>query len=409
MPLPPPPAKTPGRATNAVWAESIGQSPHTVWVGERPEKNGIVYLRWQEERAPRYRSLGFGIRNARGEILARKQKEARDAAIAAQGDWKLGIAPNATKTARTSDGEQKAPTLQEGFTLALRSSLGMFVSNTKHKHDWIQRSEDVMAALTDPARKISGAEMTWDDIVPGHAQIIWRFILHVTQDGRAAYEQDQTLPAERRMGVPKPRGDGARKAAKAVTVLYQVARWLHDRDPSRYPLKVPLKRWSGLLKEEWRQATGIRPGDAEQPAYTPDELQHLLSNLREAEPRTALMIELGAEQRVGQAIRVTRRDINLGSTGGFKLGQIDLRRHGHGKKTATILDIHPELHGRLLKEMATGYLREMETAFQRGELTDYHVFPAGKLTRGVVQLGRYVASPKHMLASSLNLDYSPNR
>jgi integrase len=42
--------------------------------------------------------------------------------------------------------------------------------------------------------------------------------------------------------------------------------------------------------------------------------------------------------------------------------------------------------------LSTGYLAEAEAAFQRGEVEDYFLFPAGKLKGGSVPLGRATAA-----------------
>ncbi|HEX8241887.1 MAG TPA: hypothetical protein VF541_00270 [Longimicrobium sp.] len=62
--------------------------------------------------------------------------------------------------------------------------------------------------------------------------------------------------------------------------------------------------------------------------------------------------------------------------------------HGAGKKHGEVVDLHPELRTLADEVLSTGYLAEAEAAFQRREIDDYFLFPAGKLRGGSVPLER---------------------
>jgi len=51
--------------------------------------------------------------------------------------------------------------------------------------------------------------------------------------------------------------------------------------------------------------------------------------------------------------------------------------------------------------LSTGYLAEAEAAFQRGEVEDYFLFPAGKLKGGSVPLGRATAHASYQAMRDL--------
>jgi hypothetical protein len=66
--------------------------------------------------------------------------------------------------------------------------------------------------------------------------------------------------------------------------------------------------------------------------------------------------------------------------GGFGLGRFIV--HGAGKKHGETVDLHPELRALVDDVLSTGYLCEAEAAYQSGEISDYFLFPTGKLQRG---------------------------
>jgi integrase len=126
------------------------------------------------------------------------------------------------------------------------------------------------------------------------------------------------------------------------------------------------------------------------PRHEVDEVAALFAALPQADPRLRLLVELAAELRAGQALRALRSDLALGKVGGFQLGRFTV--HGAGKKHGEVVDLHPELRALVDDVLSSGYLAEAEAAFQRGEVEDYFLFPAGKLKGGSVPLERATAS-----------------
>jgi integrase len=104
------------------------------------------------------------------------------------------------------------------------------------------------------------------------------------------------------------------------------------------------------------------------------------------------LIELAAELRAGQAVRAKRSDLILDEqVGGFGLGRFIV--HGAGKKHGETVDLHPELRALVDEVLSTGYLTEAEAAYRRGDITDYYLFPTGKLKGGCVPLCRATDKP----------------
>jgi hypothetical protein len=121
-----------------------------------------------------------------------------------------------------------------------------------------------------------------EEVVPGTAQTIWR---HLLKDAASVR-------------------DGVREAEKCVALLYQVLRWLHERFPNRYPVgKRPLQNWKRLLRAEWESRFGERydAGDDDGPRFTEDEARKIFGSLAKADPRLALLIEIGPDQRAAKS------------------------------------------------------------------------------------------------------------
>jgi hypothetical protein len=101
------------------------------------------------------------------------------------------------------------------------------------------------------------------------------------------------------------------------------------------------------------------------------------------------MLECAPDQRAGQAVRATRRDLNLEEGAGeLGFGELDLTRHEMGKKWTTSLSLSASARREFVEVAFApgGYLYQLEQAYQahlRGEeggIEDYHLWPAGRLS-----------------------------
>ncbi len=97
------------------------------------------------------------------------------------------------------------------------------------------------------------------------------------------------------------------------------------------------------------------------------------------DPRLLLLLEIGAEARWEQQIRLTRRQVlACGET--FMTGEVgasDNKRSGTRPLSTTALEA-------LGFEMEYGYLTELEQAFRRGEIANYPIFAGREFKSGVV-------------------------
>lgn len=380
------------------WVHSEGPRGSTVTVYEEWNKKGSVYLRYTLNRKPVRKSLAeylghsqaFSVRNARGQLLAKRQKEATAAAQACVQDLQLGRDPfRSTKAPVAGSNNSGDPTVENAITSALHPIRGMYVSDSKHKSEVIRAGDRILAALP--------KGMLCEEVIPSTVEVIWRHFL----------EQATSVKHYRRV------------AERTAGMLYTILKWCHDREPHRYPAgKIPMTNWKALLVRDWESKfKGERAVDPERdkPRFTAEETQKIFANLKDADQRMALMIEVAGEQRSGQVIRAKRSMLSLEPVGGFGLGILDLTACGRGKKHTTVIDLHPEARALIDRILDNGYLSNLEKAYKAGELDDYYLWPSGQLDcERLMPLDRYlkgpqrrnkraetILGPRHMDSSSL--------
>jgi integrase len=95
-------------------------------------------------------------------------------------------------------------------------------------------------------------------------------------------------------------------------------------------------------------------------------------------------MQLGAEYREGQVVRALRSDLDL-DAGTFMIA-------GRGKKMGELVVLTAD-QIESARAALSGYLSDLEAAYQAGALSDYQLFPQDRLRRGKVArhvLGKYV-------------------
>jgi hypothetical protein len=184
---------------------------------------------------------------------------------------------------------------------------------------------------------------------------------------------------------------GPRHAEVVVSTLYSVAAWLRDNEHLASDVARPPSGWRKQLREEWADALD-RDLTPARPRHTPEEMALLFRYLVRAEPRLQLALELGAELRLGQILRLQRTDVDIDRAGNGPasdaLGVITVR--GRGKKHGETVVLTPEQRA-ALDGAWNGVLRDFEQAFRARQIDTYPLFPGGKLRCGVAAIR---ASPK---------------
>jgi integrase len=389
------------------WKLVVGKRPHTLTAEERPDRDFEVFLRWQEkhpesgESVPRYSATGLTVRDDRGR--RRREKEQKAAAVAERAQELLasGRNPRDWNKAERKTGEIPR-TLSEGFREALPDS-----KNPAHVGTLYALRDKVSLdarAGADYVELHLGPDTLWVDLKPAHVVRLWRAMARAYKAGE------------------RP---GFRAVKRALSALHST--WSHLRET--YDEFFPVPHWpvrSGRrLREDWEKITGeslkeVRRERRKRLRYSEVELKELFCHLplsRQVEvvrgrtrkrtlietrpycdPRVRTLVEIGAELRPGQVLRASRShlDLTLG-LGGFGLGRFLGEKLGKGQKAGETVDLHPELRAHLEEVLDTGYLSELETARRRGVITDFPLFPSGKLVDGRIPLDRVLKYPTRTL------------
>jgi hypothetical protein len=334
-------------SSGALWSTTIGKHGTKVWVGERGKPGSPLAVRFTWAGRPVYRTIGLRIRDEYGRIRISKRDEALK--IAKESYLRpLTVGRNPLVQAPVRNLE--TVTLKQAFERALELGRGMYVVDSRHRRDMMRASHDVLQAL--------GASFPLNSLLPFTAEVVWR---HLLEEALA----NGTDP------------NGWRKAEKAVQVLYQTARWMHERCPASVRHIVLPRIWKSRLRDEWEAAFACPIRDPKTLRHTREETLKLFARLSEADPRLALEIELGADLRAGQVIRVKRRYLNIGSVGVYGCGLLDVR--GRGKKKGEVVHLDPERRSFIDRCLAPGgQLSELEEAYSRGRIQDYFLFQKGR-------------------------------
>jgi len=335
------------------WEDHFGFAPHKVWVYERAEKGGTLYLRWWDQAAGnwRKRSLGCLLRDERGRVLPHVQAMARQAARDQYEKITGKRAPEVVASATP---------LTLGGTWALLTDRG----HGLYPHDTPHRRE-VARALTFAAR-ILGADTPW-----------------------AAIERTKLRQVVRaRVDELVARGKkGVRPAEIVMQRLTAVSAWLRDEGHIPVDAGIPARTWRDDLASYAAHAHGGRLPDVARPRHTLDEMRRLLEAAWTVDPRFGLLMALGAELRLGQVVRCRRSDLDLDHRA--------LTVAGRGKKRGTVV-LLTDGQMRAVRRALDGYLARLER-----QAADYPLFPAGQMEGG--RLGHPVADPRrHQEAQPVN-------
>lgn len=314
------------------WELVLGMKPHRVVAFEDLTRNGVVHLRWSLGHGKRtIRSLGFGVRGARGGLDRELVERAERAAVEQHTALLQG-----RSAPRTAKAPAQALTIDAGWKRASDPELGKWNKDTAHRKD-IERAIKRAVATWGPA-------LTWDEVDRGQLRKLWRTEL--------ARQRAQNRP-------------GVRSAGLTLALVLAVGAWLRDEQ-----LVAPTAalRWKQMDDEFNSDAGEYTP---HRPRYTLEEYQKLFETSWLADERYGLLYSLGAEYRLGQVSRSRRSDVDL------ELKQ--LRSPGRSKKKGAVIKLTPYQFEDLVRVLTTGYLAELEAAFQSGEIADYQLIPGHHL------------------------------
>lgn len=349
----------PRKRRSKVWQYQKGDYSTTVTAVERVGRDRVIEVRWWVPSLKRFqrRSLGFGVRDETGAIVAELEQQAVRQTQAIYDSLMAGRSP----LEKPQSTEHGPLTLREGFDIATTVPTGLYVVESEHLRDMRRATRDIVEII---GRNVRGEPRSWDSLNHAAARELW-------------------LGLARRFKTKELGGPAWTE--RCVVVLIQVSQWLAAEERISRGL-VMKKLWREQFHREWEQYTGTRISKST-PRHSAEEITRIFAALghSDVDPRIALAIELGAEARLGQVARLMRSSVDLSPIGAFQLGRLVV--HGSGKKLGVVRDLTPEERGAIDRALE-GYLRDLEEAYQDGLRDDYPMFPAGRL--------RYDISPSRL-------------
>lgn len=340
-----------GAGEVSAWSLRVGFEPLVLTAFERSDRDGVVFVRWSDpQKSGRdrrsKRSVGLRVRNTDG-IL--------DVGLIAAAE----LAVRAFYTALIAGEDPSAPdahtlTIPQGYALALDlKGGGLYAADTQ------QRRHVTSAGRT--VAQLLGRDMCWSALRNADVVGLWRVLATRYRDG----------------GV-----GGPRQAEVTVSSLYTIAQWLRDNEYIEPNACCPRSKWRRLFQADWETITGT-PVAPRRPRHSPDDLHAVFAALHAADPRMHLAIELGAELRVGQVLRLQRSAVMLEAGAHSPHGRVQIA--GAVRKAGEMVHLTAAQRSALDASLG-GYLQAHERAYLTGELADYPMFPGGRLVRGVARV-----------------------
>lgn len=316
---------------NAPWQYVVGMLPHKVVAYEDTARKGVIYLRWRVAGEWVRRSLGFTLkRDTKGRVLKDDERRAQKAA-----DEQYSRLITGTALPKSS---LVLLTLAEGWTLACDAERGKWNTKTPHR-DEIER---YMAR----AKSILGASTAWNAIGRGDIRRLWR----------------AELKRARALGKT-----GVRSAELIVSRFFTVAAWLRDEQAIASDACLP---WRAMRAEFAKDAGTYAP---KRLRYSLEQYRAMLANAHQVDERWHLLLDIGAEYRLGQVVRVKRSHVDT-ERGGVRIV-------GAGNKRGTVIQLTAAQLEHVRQALQSGYLAGLERARVAGDVADFAIFPGGHLPR----------------------------
>ena len=338
------------------WKYVAGRRPFTVAGYERNDRRLDIWIRFGEHR----QRLTDTIRDETGRIDPQLEAQAIGLIAAAQSQLKAGQRPG------TNEPEPQGPvTLRRAFDAALAvGKRGLYVTESPQWADMRTLAADIC--------EIFGADTPVESLTSEAAQDLWREIADRVAAGKTRTIKNKSTTRKIPWG-------GHRMAVRAVDLLFRVLK--HHYSGKQTPPPRPPMKWVEKLDLEWQQLFK-KSTDPATPRHSIADVAKMMSSLKKADVRLALLLELCAETRLGQARRSMRSNLDLNPGAGV-LGHGVLRIQSAGKKKGTVIDLTEAQRKLVDTVMSKGYLQDFEWGFRTGRLKDYPLFPTGRFVKGV--------------------------
>jgi hypothetical protein len=176
---------------------------------------------------------------------------------------------------------------------------------------------------------------------------------------------------------------GVRAAEMIVGSLRSAMAWLAQEEYVEPNTALPAQGWKTQMLSEWAARTLKPIAPSKKPRYSKVESALIWLALPNADPRVRLATEIGAELRLGQVVTRTRRS-DISAHGEHVIGKV--RIHGAGKKKGAEVVLTDAQRDALVEAMTTGYLSDLERAYQAEKIPDYMLIGGGYMALGKAQV-----------------------
>lgn len=354
------------------WGFSYGKVNPNVTVREVPWKGNKVYARWYvDSENRRMLKLLDTIRDSDGKIDMDLRHEAEKLGRRVYDILQAGGDPRRElqKDEPAEAGERYVRTVDEGLRRFMDKESGNYVAQLAagDTTTYINREAHVRYL-----RKFLPAGLTWERLTHARVKGVWVAMAKKNAKDSSKY--------------------GYRVAEQTVGCVYVCRRWLLRNGSLRISDLPPIADdWRQELKVDWERITKEDTSPS-RPPYSQTELELILGAasavnedgiyIFELDPRFRLLLHLAQGLRLGAVVKRTRRS-HLDLTEGVgSLGHGRLEVPGAGKKLGVKYDLTETDADRVRAALTIGYLANLEAAYQAGEISDYHLWPAFRLRRG---------------------------
>ena len=268
-------------------------------------------------------------------------------------------------------------TLEGLFVDYLAVPTGRFVEVDRTHGEAVSKAIDIVKSL--------GPGAGVRNLKSGVYRELWRALAErykqkETREIQVGRKRSESTTSDSKRAARTIRWGGPRHAEQCVTLLLDAVRLGAERGFVAHAPALPA-RWHQDFCRDWEKITGERlskPVETEGPRYTLEQLQALYKHLEQADPRLHLAIELAFEARLGQVKDAWRSDLDLDKD---PFGSLTIP--GSGKKLGTEILFTRNQRRLVDRMMRVGYLQPLEAAHRDGRITNYPLYPGGKIGYGL--------------------------
>lgn len=352
------------RATN-YWAFSFGQRGCTVHARELPERGYTIAFRWtdptktgRDKRQRLYTSTTVRGANGRTDnnLVRKVELEVKAMSVRLAQGLPAIESPEEGRDEELHANDPEQLTIARGFEIALHPTTGKFDDPTARHVQQLRSFRDV---LLQP--RMLGPRFRWVDIKRENVRGLYRQLA-------ADHMSDSDI-------------SGPRHAEMVLDTLFATAAWLITEERLPNGACQPWKHWRKDVRGAF--AKSPKRNQTKVVRYDPVEITKMFGVVGDPRARlfNSLLPHLTLEATEAAVASLQRTSVRLHETSAGTVAVIQLRwMRNHRDGTTSDATHRVTLDGvsvqPLLAALHDGYLRDLESAYRSGALSDYPLFPS---------------------------------